>query len=138
MDYRVRAALTAKWYDQLDENNSTATVLIYDDSGEEMLITVPFYYNRCDTCDGSGSYVNPSIDSGGITQDDWDDWSHEEQDYYFSGGYDICCATCSGSGEVPEPDTEKATPEQMKLVEAKIKENYLYALEREREIRYGY
>ena len=55
----------------------------------------------CHVCDGNGMTVNPSIDCGGITQSQWEDeWDYEERERYMSGGYDVTCQHCKGSGKV--------------------------------------
>lgn len=58
-------------------------------------ITVPMEYEVCGLCQGSGKTVNPNIDCGGISQEDFDEDPDFEQDY-FSGRYDITCTRCRG------------------------------------------
>ena len=57
---------------------------------------VPARFEVCSTCKGKGSHVNPSIDSHGITGDEWDEWGYEEQDAYMNGAYDVTCNECNG------------------------------------------
>jgi len=56
----------------------------------------------CDVCGGDGSHVNPAIDCGGISQDDFYD-DPDFADSYFSGAFDQQCQTCSGTGKVRVP-----------------------------------
>ena len=58
----------------------------------------------CNVCDGNGTHVNPSIDCGGLTQDDFDQ-DPEFAESYFSGRYDQTCSGCNGSGKVRIVDT---------------------------------
>jgi len=58
----------------------------------------------CNVCDGNGVHVNPSIDCGGLTQDDFDQ-DPEFAESYFSGRYDQTCSGCNGSGKVRIVDT---------------------------------
>ena len=53
----------------------------------------------CPACRGEGSCVNPSIDSHGLSQEDFD----QDPDFaenYMSGVYDICCQACDGTGKI--------------------------------------
>ena len=62
---------------------------------------IPFKTVNCYQCDGKGTMVNPSIDAGGLSYDDfYDDPDFEEA--YFSGRYDIQCSACRGSGKQTE------------------------------------
>jgi len=63
-------------------------------------IPVSGKWKICPTCEGEGTYVNPSIDAGGISMDEFGKWSAEEQERYFSGFYDVTCSSCSGEGKV--------------------------------------
>ena len=54
----------------------------------------------CHVCEGEGKHVNPSIDCGGISQSDWDEWDYDDREAYMSGSYDVSCQNCSGSGKV--------------------------------------
>ena len=52
-------------------------------------------FEVCGQCRGSGKVVNPSIDCGGLTQEDfYDDPDFEEA--YMSGRYDQTCPNCGG------------------------------------------
>lgn len=55
----------------------------------------------CPTCEGRGSHVNPSIDSQGLSAEDFaEDPDFEEA--YFSGAYDMPCSECHGQRVVPK------------------------------------
>ena len=59
---------------------------------------IPFKTVNCYQCDGKGTMVNPSIDAGGLSCEDfYDDPDFEEA--YFSGRYDVTCSACNGSGK---------------------------------------
>jgi hypothetical protein len=65
--------------------------MIIDIEGEEH----PAKFEVCGLCGGRGSHVNPSIDSHGLSNDDF----AEDPDFkeaYFSGAYDVPCACCQG------------------------------------------
>jgi len=68
--------------------------LIDDEGGE-----YPATRIVCPTCNGSGSCVNPSIDSGGISGEQMDDDPEFRADY-FGGRYDIACPHCKGQNVV--------------------------------------
>lgn len=59
----------------------------------------------CRTCGGKGSHVNPSIDAGGLTRQDF----AEDPDFYedyMSGVYDVACYECKGRNVIDEVDEE--------------------------------
>lgn len=59
----------------------------------------------CETCRGRGSYVNPSIDSNGISPEEFREDPDFEEDY-FSGVYDVECHECRGKRVSLELDFE--------------------------------
>lgn len=92
-DNRVRAK--NRWYEDLDETRMVASTRYHNDDGDEIVQEVPIRFDVCPTCNGKGKHVNPSIDSGGISQDQFD----EDPDFaegYHSGDYDVTCYGCDG------------------------------------------
>ncbi len=81
-----------------------ATVILYDDDENEEVLELPCCYEICGTCRGAGKHVNPSIDSCGLSREDFDDPDFTED--YFSGVYDVSCFQCGGKRVVPEVDRE--------------------------------
>lgn len=76
---------------------------------------VPFKWDVCGTCDGKGSMVNPSIDCGGLTSEDFDaDPNFEES--YRSGTYDVQCSECGGRRVVPK--LTPSTADEKSIVKA--------------------
>lgn len=53
----------------------------------------------CPICKGEGSYVNPNIDSNGLSGEDFADDPDFAADY-MSGAYDVTCSTCNGRGSI--------------------------------------
>lgn len=116
-DPRVRAGEEGAWYQTFDEKRMVATILIYDDDDEETLVEVPVRFVVCPTCDGKGSHVNPSIDAGGLTAEDF----HDDPDFaedYMSGTYDVSCYECGGQRVVPEIAEDRLSPDQKAAVES--------------------
>lgn len=54
----------------------------------------------CPACNGKGKYVNPGVDSHGLTGEDFEDPDFEEA--YFNGTYDVTCEECNGRNVVEE------------------------------------
>jgi len=108
------------------------TMQFYADLDEKEQI-IPAMYGVCPTCDGKGKHVNPSIDSHGISPEEFDEDPGFREDY-FSGMYDVPCVECGGDRVVPVP---QGTPEQMKLIEAAIRDEMLYRAECAAERRMG-
>jgi hypothetical protein len=67
-----------------------------------------FNWAICDTCDGHGKYVNPDIDSHGLSREDFDEDPDFREDY-FSGVYDVTCWKCNGSGKMKVPAWDRMT-----------------------------
>lgn len=106
MDYRDTAK-NRRWWNSIDTQRMTALVTIetmpsMDDLVEETR-TVRIKMEVCPTCDGRGKYVNPSIDSHGISPEEFaEDPDFAEQYWgYRSGMYDITCGECRGHKVVP-------------------------------------
>lgn len=95
-----------EWAVQADPDKMQVTILD---------ITHPARWGVCPCCDGKGKYVNPSIDSHGISPEEF----HEDPDFmedYFRGTYDVTCMTCNGRTTVLVPSTaegQKALQEVM-------------------------
>lgn len=86
------------------------TVFVTDENGNDILKPLPWKYEVCDVCDGKGTHVNPSIDCGGISREEFqEDPDFEEE--YFSGSYDMPCNACDGKRVVPVVDRENCDPD---------------------------
>ncbi len=86
-----------------------APVLYLEDGTEK---TLPMKWALCSVCNGNGSHVNPSIDSGGLSAEDFD----EDPDFaesYMSGAYDQTCNKCRGRTTVPVVDVDRLSPEDL-------------------------
>lgn len=93
-DYRVRA-IEGNDLD-VDEARMVAHVEFDDDTtGDTLCVDVPIKFDVCSVCQGKGTHVNPSIDAGGLSREDFDDDPDFERDY-FGGTYDVQCYGCNG------------------------------------------
>jgi hypothetical protein len=92
MDIRNRAS-SLRWWDGVDFKNESVMF-----RGKSMDVT----FVVCTTCRGRGAYVNPSIDSNGLTREDFEDDPDFEEDYR-SGVFDIECGHCEGHKVIPAP-----------------------------------
>jgi hypothetical protein len=84
------------------------------EDGEGTEVEIPARYEVCGTCEGKGTHVNPSIDSHGLT---WDDFA-EDPDFaegYWEGRYDVPCNECGGRRVSPVVDESRATEAQQKM-----------------------
>lgn len=116
LDARVRAGQRAN-LEQRDHSAQTLTFELVDlETDDEITFTVPAKYEVCRTCDGRGRHVNPSIDSHGLSSEDFAD-DPDFRDDYFSGTYDVDCYDCKGRTTVLVPDTDRMTDEQKDLME---------------------
>jgi len=125
-----------RWWGSINGLTATSKDSHYD-SDENVVISegadIPIRFDVCGICDGRGSYVNPSIDSHGLTGADFAE-DPDFRDSYFSGVYDITCDLCGGNRVVPVPtDVSHA-----RALEKSAEYDYECQLEREAELRYGY
>lgn len=109
-------------------NEQTMIGLLY---GDEQPVHCHFVV--CPTCRGRGSHVNPSIDSHGISSQEFYDDPEFAEDY-FAGTYDVSCAECRGRRVVPRPDDNE--PNKDAYDEA-VRGHYEYLAEVEAERRVG-
>lgn len=147
-DYRVYAALKDKWYKDYNESNMTVRVSFegHDDLefevDEDCCVTFPMRFTVCITCGGKGKHVNPSIDSHGITSDEWEqEWSNEERQMYIGGFYDVDCYECGGMRVVPDISMDELTEEMglaIRLIDEMIIKSAREARDRARELEMGY
>lgn len=102
-DHRVRAA------------REKASFVVYDENDEEH--ELPTTWGVCPTCHGEGKHVNPSIDCGGLTADDFRD-DPDLEEGYMRGHYDVECYGCKGLRVVRVVDEASMTPELLAMWEA--------------------
>jgi hypothetical protein len=137
MDYRDVATAEGSWYESLDTRRMVATVWIGVDDYED-LFAVPVRFEVCETCDGKGTYVNPSVDSHGISAEEWNDWDDDEREMYHRGDYDVVCATCGGKRVEPVPDYDHMEPSLANRLRETIKARHDSAIEFVHEREMGY
>jgi len=102
-------------------------------SGETKL---PWKWAVCPTCDGRGKHVNPSIDSNGLTSEDFAEDLEFAQDY-MEGVYDVSCSRCNGRTTIPIVDCDAMSPELRKAHEEDLRTDADYYAECMAEIRMG-
>jgi len=107
MDKRENAH-EGRWWTRIEGFTAISRGSHYD-RGENVVIkageSVPVRFAVCTVCDGRGEYVNPAIDSHGLTRDDFDADPDFYEDYR-SGVYNIRCEGCEGRATVPVPTNE--------------------------------
>lgn len=118
-DSRVRAGQRKSPFQNINETARTADIILeeLDDgarTGDEVTVQVRLKREICPTCDGDGKHVNPSIDAGGISSEDFDE-DPDFREEYMSGRYDVECYECRGLRvvwELDEDATDKAIVER--------------------------
>lgn len=113
MSSAQRAALECMnaYHDSRECDAVEAPVLYLEDGTEKKL---PMKWAVCHVCNGKGTHVNPSIDSGGLTSEDF----AEDPDFaeeYFAGTYDQTCNACKGRTTVAVVDEDRISPADLKL-----------------------
>ena len=122
-----------RWFESFSEERMIFTVCL----DGEMEIDIPAKFELCNTCEGKGKMVNPSIDSHGLSAEDFDD-DPDFRENYFSGMYDIPCNECGGRRVSAEPDYERMPKDLAEQVESFIVDYYQYesCCRKEREMGY--
>lgn len=134
-DHRVRAAERGSMFNDVDEKRMVATVSLFNGNDEEEH-EVPITFEVCPTCAGKGTHVNPSVDSNGLTAEDF----AEDPDFaeeYMRGTYDVQCYECHGKRVVPIVAKDSVDPEIMRRLEKQQTEAEDFRRIQEAERRYG-
>lgn len=137
MDARDREAMMGKWYDRFDERRMVFELEWENEEGDPIELELPARYEVCDLCQGKGSHTNPSIDSNGLTREDFDEDPDFREDY-LSGMYDVPCYRCGGSRVKPVLNEEMATEEQKKIMTEIFQSRSEEYWQREQEMKYGF
>jgi hypothetical protein len=92
-------------------------------------VVVPFVWAVCGLCDGKGKHVNPSIDCGGISGEEFDE-DPDFRDAYMSGRYDVECGECHGRRVVPElRPVSEAERDALRALDAQEEDDAAYERE---------
>lgn len=104
-------------------------------------LPMPCVNALCTLCDGDGHVVNPSIDAGGLSDEDFD-CDPDFYENYMNGCYDVICPECNGERvigaldhEAPLKDYQREALEYIERIE---RERYKDALDRAHELAWGY
>jgi len=140
-DSRVQASMRSKPYKVLSSKKHTTRVELCEYlhnrliEGEVLpedhdgIFELATRFEVCDLCRGSGHVVNPGIDCGGLTQEDFDEDPDFAEDY-LSGVYDQPCPQCHGNRVVPNVEFPKNIQE---AIDEFIRDEIEYAREVARE-----
>ena len=131
MDYRDRLAHGARERRQ-NENHEKMKVMVYREPDlvpyDECAPEVPYHeregevwvdavYEICTGCGGRGKYVNPGIDSNGITSYEMAELGLEFEEDYLSGRYDVTCKGCDGKRVMLVPIWDQVSDEIMEEID---------------------
>jgi len=130
MDRRERE----QWYSSFDAKRMIITLEGAGPDGDDL--ELPARYVVCDVCDGKGTHVNPSIDSHGLSAEDFAEDPDFAEDY-FAGRYDVPCHECSGQRVMPVMDEARTDAATQQRVNEWLDDIYAYAAECAAERRMG-
>jgi len=113
-DRRTLAAMVSPAYEDIEVisrgrarvtlNECIVENLIDDEvepEGWDGVIEADVRYEVCDLCSGHGTVVDPEIDAGGLTREDFEERGPDFRRDYFRGAYDVQCPTCKGERVTP-------------------------------------
>lgn len=133
MDFRDVLAHRHKVITEIDTRRLVGTFT--DGDGTEHEVRLKF--EVCDACEGRGRYVNPSIDSHGLSGDDFAEDPDFAEDY-FSGVHDVCCRQCDGERLVAVVDPDRNSKEMVAQIEEAEQDAWADARNSVREREMGY
>ena len=111
-------------------------ITLYHDDGSETVHEIPTEWGVCHVCRGEGTHVNPSIDAGGLTSEDFaDDPGFAEE--YFSGTYDVVCNHCGGKRVEKVPNWDRVPEDIRTAYEKQCAEEAAWEAERRAELIMG-
>ena len=114
--------ISHQWWLEFDERRMTLSFIDPDrfdaEEMEEATLEVPAVYAVCPLCEGRGSHVNPSIDSQGLTQEDFEEAGPEFKEDYVAGVFDQPCVQCKGRRVVPV--VSRQTPAELQVKAARV------------------
>ncbi len=87
----------------IKEDHERQVLIVETEDGDE---EYKAEYQVCPDCDGKGKYVNPAIDSHGLSTEDFAEDPDFQEDY-FGGIYDITCRSCKGRRVILAPTTDE-------------------------------
>ena len=107
-----------------DPRNSNHVIapILFLENGDKLIL--PTHWEVCPVCDGRGTHVNPSIDSGGISGETFAN-DPDFADSYFSGVYNVPCHHCGGRTTSQEVDWDAMSEEHQDAYQAQLDEDYL-------------
>ena len=108
--------------------------ILYLNDGSE--VKLPSHWEVCPVCRGNGKHVNPAIDAGGLSAEDF----HDDPDFagdYMSGVYDVTCNRCGGKRVVDAVDWDALSANECEMYEAQLRAEADDEAERLSEIRMG-
>jgi hypothetical protein len=135
-DRREVAGNVQRLFDEIDTRRMIG-ILERDLPGFEGPIHVTLEYEVCGTCEGKGTHVNPSIDSHGLSAEDFDE-DPDLAENYFGGLYDVPCAECKGERLILVPSESRNDEALYRAVMDYQHELWADAREQEHERRMGY
>lgn len=94
---------------EVDSQKKIVHFELESEDGEMVSHTISFSWGVCPSCDGDGSYVNPSIDAHGISSEEFSE-DPDFRESYFSGAYDITCEHCKGQRVAPKAQKNENDP----------------------------
>jgi len=107
-------------------------------SVNDLIELLPNKWIVCPRCEGKGTHLRPGMEGVAYSMEEFNrDFSYEERQAYFNGGYDIQCQTCNGRTTVKDIDdvaSDYHYPRLFKYLNELIQDEYemeaMYAAER--------
>ena len=138
-------------YDEEDNNNPKTCIhqllkklgtKVQFQNQAAITINAPIHNVLCPMCEGDGTVVDPSIDSSGISNEDFYE-DPEFENAYHSGFYNIRCPSCKGNKIIQTIDCSQVNEESdlhaiVTIIKDAEEERHQLAEERANELKWGY
>lgn len=95
-------------------------ILSIDHDGEKF-VSLPNQKKVCPLCFGNGTVLKDGLRGHAFNESDRDEMGldfNEVMSDMRSGKYDVVCPDCKGNNVINIPDLEKATKDQLKVIES--------------------
>lgn len=125
-DRRVVEALVDTGLVNINTRTRTAEFHTEGANNEKVVHTIGLRWEVCHICNGDGKHMDPSIDAGGLTEEDFEE-DPDLRARYLRGEYDMTCGTCHGRTTVPTPCRNRTSAEAWRAYQAYLRDERDYA-----------
>lgn len=118
--------------------------VIDDETGDEVVLSLPAKMEVCHDCEGHGTHLAPGMRFHAYSQEEfYEEFDDEDREQYFTRGgmYDVMCETCKGKNVIAVVNENACRTEEQKALLKRYydieKDKAMFRREQEAERRMG-